>query len=98
MAVVHAAAGREFASKTNGVGFFLFPSIQLEDHNLAVRSVGMDTMEGRFDTPGRPSRGGDRCRFRCEKLNTLEAVQIQQSELDYHTTSAYGYYTGLSSS
>ncbi len=46
--LLHTATNRSHSTETNEVGFFLFPSVELGDYELAVTSAGMETWKGRF--------------------------------------------------
>jgi hypothetical protein len=44
--IVHSQTSRQFDTVTNGVGFYLFPSIQTGNYKLSAEAPGMQTWEG----------------------------------------------------
>jgi hypothetical protein len=46
--LVHTATNRQYRTETTGVGFYLFPSIQLGDYQLTVELPGMETWKGQL--------------------------------------------------
>ena len=46
VSTVHTETARQFETTTNGVGFYLFPSVQKGTYKLAVKAAGMENWEG----------------------------------------------------
>jgi hypothetical protein len=44
--LVHSATNREYTTKSNEVGFYLFPGLQIGEYTLAVESTGMSAWNG----------------------------------------------------
>lgn len=47
--VVHLATNRVFTNETTGVGFYLFPSIQIGAYTVTVKAPGMNAWEGKVN-------------------------------------------------
>jgi hypothetical protein len=46
VSVSHSETGRQYQATTNGVGFYLFPSVQMGAYNILVEVPGMETWKG----------------------------------------------------
>src|SRR5579863_1075024 len=46
--LIRTDTGRQYEGETNGVGFFLFPTLELGPYQLRVESAGMETWRAEF--------------------------------------------------
>jgi hypothetical protein len=48
VALLHTATNRQYDTEANGVGFYLFPSIELGDYRISVTAAGMQAWKGQL--------------------------------------------------
>ena len=48
ISLVHTATARQYTTQTNGVGFFLFPSVQIGAYEISVEAPGMEVWTGQL--------------------------------------------------
>src|SRR5205085_9679389 len=47
--LVHTATARQYTTQTNGVGFFLFPSVQIGAYEISVEAPGMEMWKAQIN-------------------------------------------------